>query len=280
MPTRIIQISDVHFTHVTLNPLRLLCKRLFGTLNWALNRKDEYSWNQLEQLPALFEELKVDLILLGGDFTTTALEEEFEKARLWVDKLPAPWIAIPGNHDKYTRQSEKEGRFYRYFKNPSLQRDGLELTRCGDYSLIAMDTTIATKIGSSEGLFSPMLEKKLTFLLNSLPQNEPVILFTHYPFFQNDAKKRALIRGKKLEELLCKFPQVRLYLHGHTHRHIIANLQPSHLPVILDSGSAAHTQFGFWNLIDLLPNGCEVTPYRWDQQWKPQEKVAIAWTRF
>src|SRR5690606_33890490 len=96
---RIAQISDLHYTHITWNPLRFLSKRLFGLWNWVLFREKEFFPEQLEPLPALFRELKVDLVLLGGDFSTTSLLEEFELASQLIQQISQPWIAIPGNHD-------------------------------------------------------------------------------------------------------------------------------------------------------------------------------------
>src|SRR3989344_2908118 len=168
---RIAQISDFHFTHLTWNPLRLFSKRLLGNLNWLVNRKGGFSHEQLMELPALFSELKVDLILLGGDFTTTALREEYEKASHFVDSLSQPWIAIPGNHDHYTYRSWRKKHFYKYFSNPkkeiahpvdffTLAEHGVEAHRIQpNWWLLALDTARATPFYSSQGLFGTPLEE-------------------------------------------------------------------------------------------------------------------------
>src|SRR5215510_5762015 len=114
---RIAQISDFHFTHITWNPFRLFSKRLLGNLNWLLSRKSVFAHGQLDPLPELFRELKVDLVLLGGDLTTTALKEEYKKAKNFVSKISQDWIAIPGNHDHYTYKSWRKKDFYRHFSN-------------------------------------------------------------------------------------------------------------------------------------------------------------------
>src|SRR3989338_3797873 len=97
---RILQISDFHFTKLTANPFRIFPKRIFCHLNWFFNRKKEFSFSQVEELPELISKLKVDLILFGGDFSSSSMPEEFSIAKKLVEKISIPWIAIPGNHDK------------------------------------------------------------------------------------------------------------------------------------------------------------------------------------
>lgn len=43
---------------------------------------------------------KPDLTILSGDFTMRARVPEYEQARVYLDRLPRPIFAIPGNHDQ------------------------------------------------------------------------------------------------------------------------------------------------------------------------------------
>ena len=38
-------------------------------------------------------------MIVSGDLTQRARERQFKRARRWLDGLPAPWLAVPGNHD-------------------------------------------------------------------------------------------------------------------------------------------------------------------------------------
>ena len=40
-----------------------------------------------------------DLVVLSGDITQRARRKQFAEARRFVDRLPAPTLALPGNHD-------------------------------------------------------------------------------------------------------------------------------------------------------------------------------------
>jgi 3',5'-cyclic AMP phosphodiesterase CpdA len=53
----------------------------------------------VEALVALAQRERPDLIVLSGDITQRARPEQFAAARAFVDRLGAPLVAIPGNHD-------------------------------------------------------------------------------------------------------------------------------------------------------------------------------------
>jgi 3',5'-cyclic AMP phosphodiesterase CpdA len=282
---RLAHISDFHCTKLTLNPLHLFPKRIFGHLHWIFGRKNSFSTLPLEELSHLFLNLKVDLILLGGDFTSSSMHEEFRFAKSLIEKMNAPSIALPGNHDHYTLRSYKEGRFYQYFTNPnptlgSLPKIGVEAQKI-DSSLwvVSLDTSVPNKATSSRGMFSETQEKQLEKILSQIPKEDKIILFNHFPFFQQEDPKRTLERGEALQEIIRKNFNIVLYLHGHTHRHCVADLRSNNLPIILDSGSCCQKANATWNLIDIEPNRCVVTPYEWKSMWKPKTAKEFIWNR-
>ncbi len=52
-----------------------------------------------EALVALCRQTQPDLLVLSGDITQRARRAQFRQARAWTDRLAAPVLAIPGNHD-------------------------------------------------------------------------------------------------------------------------------------------------------------------------------------
>lgn len=281
---RLAHISDFHCTKLTWNPLRLFPKRIFGHLHWILGRKNSFSLLPLEELADLFSSLKVDLILVGGDLTSSSMHEEFSFAKSLLKKIQSPSIVLPGNHDHYTFRSYREGRFYQYFTNAnqtlgSLAKTGIEAHKIdASWWVISLDTSVPNKATSSRGMFSEELEQKLEEILSQIPKLDKIILFNHFPFFQQEDPKRTLERGDALQHVICKHPNIVLYLHGHTHRHSIADLRPNRLPIILDSGSCCQTANATWNLIDIETDRCFVTPYEWKSSWKPKETKEFLWT--
>lgn len=53
----------------------------------------------VEALAALARQLRPDLVVLSGDITQRARPAQFSAARAFVDRLGAPVLAVPGNHD-------------------------------------------------------------------------------------------------------------------------------------------------------------------------------------
>lgn len=75
MPTtqRLIHVSDLHF-----------------------GREDPIA---VDGLLSKIKILNPDRIIVSGDITQRARNLEFQAARAFLDALPCPWFAVPGNHD-------------------------------------------------------------------------------------------------------------------------------------------------------------------------------------
>lgn len=287
---RIAQISDVHFTLSSWNPLRFCGKRLAGMANWLLFRRSKYTREPILALPDLFQKLKVDLILVGGDLTSTSLPKEFIAAQNFFNRFPQRKIFIPGNHDQYTRRSHRNLRFYRFFQNQrrtvehpvdffSLPEHGIEVHRLQKgWWCIALDTAPPTSLTSSNGLFSASVEKHFLEVLQSLPKDERIIVLNHFPFFETDLSLHRLINAERLRAILENFPNICIYLHGHTHRHMIADLRPNRLPLIFDSGCPIQKPQSTWNLIDLTEKGCDISGYLWSENgWEAFRQCSFQW---
>lgn len=279
---RLAHISDLHFAKATCNPSQFFSKRWLGNLNLILFRKREFLPDHLFSLPALFKQLKVDLVIITGDLTTTSRSQEFEAALNFTREIEKEGISVltlPGNHDQYTKSAYKQKLFYQFFPS-DLKEQGIAVKPLANkWQIISLDMAVATSLASSRGLFSEQLEKKLEETLARIPQDASLILTGHFPFFHPDSPRRALIRGEALGKIMQRFPQIKFYLHGHTHRHTIADLRSSGFPIILDSGSATHVQVGTWNLIDINDKGCEIEMYKRENSapWEASQKLAFKW---
>ena len=293
---RLAHLSDLHFSKITWNPAQFLSKQWIGNLNWISSRQREFTQRPLELLPPLLKELQVDAVLITGDLSCTSRETEFEMAKLFLDSLKEQGMRIftlPGNHDQYTQRAYSTQRFYNFFDatyapddspHPlSLKEDKLTSTYLGhQWWLFSLDTALATPLFKSSGYFSEELEVKLEKALRDIPSEDRVILMNHFPLFSNETPRKELVRKEALQELLKRFPSVTFYLHGHSHRHAIADLRNSHLPIVLDSGATAKKRGGTWNLIDLNPNGCTIEAFRsrLTQEvptWETFSKIHFGW---
>jgi len=285
---RLAHISDLHYGRPTLNPLQFFSKRWVGNFNLLLNRQCQFDHSRLDSLIDLFLKEEVTHVIISGDLSVTARRREFAQALRFTERLKEAGIAvftIPGNHDHYTRRAFRKKLFYRYF--PSKWSDdlpfdlvenkvtGLSLTK--DLWLVALDTAIATPLTSSRGLFTSTAEENLEKALNLIPKEARVILINHFPFFQNDVPKKRLMRGPILQNLLQKHRNVRLYLHGHTHRQTIANLSTSELPIIADTGCTPHRKQGACYILTPLGQELKLDTFTFDKEWTRQEEHTFKW---
>lgn len=294
---RLAHISDLHFSKLSWDLSQFTSKRWLGNLNLLLKRKHTFAPEQLTNLFPLFHERKVDAVLITGDLTSTSHEAEFALAQQFIQSLQQEnfkVFTLPGNHDHYTKSAYQKKLFYQFF-NPlyssqtdpisslSLKDDGLAAVCLkGGWWLIGLDTAIATSLLSSNGYFSAEIEQKLEKTLREIPTDQSVILINHFPIFANESDRKSLIRKEALKKLLESFPKVKLFLHGHTHRHTIADLRSSNLPIFLDSGSAAQKHDGTWNLIDITVNSCDVEVFKNQSRdnspdWQPAFKSTFKW---
>jgi 3',5'-cyclic AMP phosphodiesterase CpdA len=283
---KIAHISDLHFSKISFSPFQFFSKRWLGNLNLLFFRRHEHDLQRLLSLAALLEESGVSHVFITGDLTTTSSKKEFEKARAFLSVLKERGMqvfAIPGNHDHYTKKAYLERLFYNYFDSSfdkhtfNLRDHGITAAPLKEgWWLVALDTAIATSLHLSIGHFSELQEKRLQETLHAIPKDQKIILINHFPFFQSDLPRKRLERGDALLRLLEKHPQVKLYLHGHTHRHSIADLRKNHLPLILDCGSTTEKIEGGWHLIDLQEKGFEIKRYKYGRNgWTIAKELTL-----
>ncbi len=291
---RIAHISDLHFARLTFSPTQFFSKRWLGNLNLAFSRRRIHAPSRLYLLSDLFQQMGIDYILISGDLSTTSKKKEFADAQKFIDHLELRGcrvIAIPGNHDHYTRRAWKSRLFYRYF--PSYHQFGLSLEQENiamiplndEWTVIALDTAQSTSLFSSCGYFTEQLEESLSRALSSVSPKKQVIILNHFPLFSHESPRKILQGADSLRRLLSCYPNVRFYLHGHTHRHCLADLRASQLPIVLDSGSTSLREQGSWNLLDLHSRGADVECFQYTnaadptktQAWEPFAKQSFSW---
>ncbi|PIS00583.1 MAG: hypothetical protein COT84_06695 [Chlamydiae bacterium CG10_big_fil_rev_8_21_14_0_10_35_9] len=287
---RIAHISDLHFSKISYHPSQFLTKRWVGNVNLLLFRRDMTSKEHLWQLPDFLEKEKVDLVLVSGDLSCTSMTDEFQMAAEFLSTLKEkniPYLVIPGNHDHYIKEAYQAKLFYQFFQNPAstvrkdltLKDNRIEVQKINEkWWAIVFDTALPTSFLSSQGLFPEDLENTLIEVLKTVPKDVSLMLVNHYPFFQNDIPKNRLVRGRKLKKILEKHPNIKLYLHGHTHRETIADLRPSSLPIILDSGCTGDRKRGSFHIMDLKNDELELSVYKWKNSWDLSEKQSFSIT--
>ena len=284
-------ISDLHFSHLNFSLENLTSKSLVGNLNLLFRRKRLFKETYPKALIDLFKKEQISHVLISGDLSTTSSRQEFEKAKQFTDALRKEKIevfVIPGNHDNYTKKSFKNQLFYDFFSNNSPSFLGYSLKNekvcafdLGDnYWIILMDTTHHTPFYLSTGHYTAAHDRMLKELLSQIPKNSCVILVNHFPLFDQEHATRRMEGSSLLRKTLTSYPQVQLYLHGHTHHQHVQDCRKDHLPIIADSGSVSHVKKGSWNLYEFTPSSCHITTFKKEKtnQWQPSKHLTYAWS--
>src|SRR5262249_47472150 len=120
---RLAHLSDIH---ITASPLGWqwhdwFSKRYLGWINFRwLGRGFRFcpADEILGVLMAELKERKLDRVVFSGDATALGYEVEFRRAAQLLGLTEGqvlPGLAVPGNHDYYTRAVQASGLFERYF---------------------------------------------------------------------------------------------------------------------------------------------------------------------
>ena len=190
------------------------------------------------------QSVNADIAIISGDMTALSLHDEFKMARSSLKPflVNQTSFVIAGNHDVYTKSSEKQQRFQRYFHEwmgePITKFFGGDGDGDGDVrvlqshgvTILGVNSVQATYIGS-RGYIRPQQLKQLEKVLsgNSVLQNQVannVILTLHYPVVDRDGRAyhkqhfwHGISNGDELIHVLSNAAiKPKLILHGHAHK--------------------------------------------------------------
>lgn len=219
-----VHLTDLHFWEIVGNPLRLLNKRVIGMANVAFRRRNEFQTQLAEPFAKAVARVGVQSALLTGDFTSTSTEREMEQGARFVESLESQGLkptAIPGNHDVYTFESVRHGRFERHFK---AWMPGEALPCQGTLphgTPILYVPTVCPNILSSKGVITDEEIRAVSNLLSAV--ESPVVVAGHYPVLVEThgyriPPNRQLRNADALREALGRSGKTILYVSGHVHR--------------------------------------------------------------
>ncbi|CAA7613752.1 metallophosphoesterase [Magnetospirillum sp. SS-4] len=149
-----------------------------------------------------------DLVIISGDLTQRARTRQFAEARAFLERLPAPSLVVPGNHDlsplyrPLARIFRPRAKFHRSLPD----HDESPVWNDGEVTVVGLDSTrsLRWKSGALKGTHLDHLEA----MLAESPDGAAKVVFLHHP----PASARA---GHPYETLVEH--DVDLVLAGHVH---------------------------------------------------------------
>jgi 3',5'-cyclic AMP phosphodiesterase CpdA len=219
----------------------------------------------LRQIMRDAERHRAGHVIVSGDVTAYALEEEFDGARAALE----PWVSdkekctvIPGNHDTYTPGAMRDRRFDRRFGH-LLESDLPEIAREGRFPFVRLldgaaviglrSARVPIVPGASFGVIGRrQLEGLDAALMSPKLDGRAVLVVVHHAPLTKSGKRDRPLHG--LVDAGALFKRLRgprfAVLHGHIHHRYHHPASPER-PHIFGAGSSTQAgREGYW-LIDV-----------------------------
>lgn len=278
-PLKILQITDIHFWRLCLNPLKLLGKRFLGNGNVWYKRRHEFLTDQAEGFSDYVAEQNPDLVLITGDFTSTNLPQEFDQARVWVDELLKRGLklrAIPGNHDVYTFSSTWLKPFEKTFHDIIAPKSLPFIEYVGDGLPLLLVPTVCPNFISSKGRITAAECAETRALIESV--EGPFLIAGHYPVLTKthayrSGPSRRLRDADALLSIIRETKGPAMYAAGHVHRFSLVHDEANEKLLHLTSGAFVRKApesgiTGDFSEIEYSPDGFTVHRHTFDGAWK------------
>lgn len=168
--------------------------------------------------------LKPDVVVISGDMTQRATQEQFAAARRFIDQLPdVPRIVVPGNHDvplyRLVERVVNPLRYYRQYISEQLDR----VWHVDGAVIVALDSTSPLRTISNGRIHKDQLQF-CDKAFRAAPADAVKIVVAHHHFVPapDYVTDTAMPKAKRA---LSRFIDlgVDLILGGHLHRAYIGN---------------------------------------------------------
>lgn len=208
----------------------------------------------VEALVALAARQRPDLVILSGDITQRARPRQFRAARAFVDRLGAPVLAIPGNHDialfdLWARLTRPYARF-----TDAFGADLAPVHASPDLLVIGVNTTRARRHRHGEVSRSQM--EQVARRLATAGERQLRVVVVHHPLAVPEAGERAnRLRGHEAAARAWAAAGADLVLGGHIHLPFVMPVQGLARPLwAVQAGTAVSTRTrpGVPNSVNLL----------------------------
>jgi 3',5'-cyclic AMP phosphodiesterase CpdA len=245
MSRKIAHLSDIHFGRVDLQILDPLVE--------AVRR------------------IAPDVVVVSGDLTQRARNEEFLAARAFLDRLPSPQIVVPGNHDVplynvYQRFVERLERYKRYI-TPELEPCYL------DDEIAVLGTNTARSFTWKGGRVDPHQIARIKERLAALDRQVTKIVVTHHPFdLPPGFSESHLVGGARFAMGHLAECGADLLLAGHMHVSSVSRTVrryqiAGHSALVVQAGTATSTrgrgEVNSFNCISMEPALVKIERWIW-----------------
>jgi len=170
----------------------------------------------VEALVALAAQQRPDVVVLSGDITQRARPEQFRAAKAFVDRLGAPVLAIPGNHDiaLFDLWARLTRPYACYAVAFGADLEPVHLSQ--DLLVVGVNTTRAWRHKNGE-VSAAQIDRVANLLTAARPRQLRVVV-VHQPAAVTQARDRPnLLRGHPAATRVWSAAGADLVMGGHVH---------------------------------------------------------------
>jgi len=205
-------------------------------VNLKVKRSHKHRPTHVRAVAREIKRANVDHVVITGDLTNLALDQEFVAVRTLLETelalRPDQISAVPGNHDLYTRGAMRDQRFTKYFHDyvasdlPELCAD-IPLGRFpfvklrGPVAIIGLSSAVPRPpLMASGELGKPQLEALKRILVHPEVQKRTPVILLHHPIHNPPSRMKTFVEGLwDADRLIAELSSLHrgLVLHGHLH---------------------------------------------------------------
>ncbi len=173
-----------------------------------------------------------DLIVISGDLVQRAKPRHFKEASAFLEKLPFPYMVVPGNHDipvynVFRRFTNPFGHYRRY-----ITTDLSPLHIDDEMAVLGINTARPVIMDFSEGRMNRRQIKRVREVFSDMPDTMFKVLFTHHPFLPPpDLPGTRLVGRHRLALPVLESCGVDLLLAGHLHKAYSGDIMSFHTQI-------------------------------------------------
>ncbi len=169
----------------------------------------------LEPLLEAVNGLGADLVAISGDLTQRARDRQFAEAKDFIDRLNAPTLVVPGNHDVpldniLVRLLNPWGRYRRF-----IGRDLEPEFRDDEITVIGVNTV--NPLSWQRGRIARRALGRVCDAFRDEPEGRTRIVVVHHPLEQEPEVRKELMRGARRAVDALAACGADIVLCGHLH---------------------------------------------------------------
>jgi 3',5'-cyclic AMP phosphodiesterase CpdA len=176
------------------------------------------------------EQRNPSLVAVSGDLTQRARAGQFRAARAFLDRMPAPVIVVPGNHDipLFNVVARWLAPLGGYRKHINADPEPF----FHDEALAVMGVNTARPGKWSDGRLSERQIERIRDRFGPIPERVFKVVVTHHPFIPSPGEREhALVERGLLGLQAAESSGVDLLLAGHLHMGFTGDVRPHYLSI-------------------------------------------------